>query len=110
MVTLYQPFRTFMLFSALFLIPGVFLLARFCYYYVIRQGQGTGLVQSVVVGGVCVVIAVQMFVLGILADLLSANRTLIEDLLVRMRKSELPKSVPQQEDAVQEKKRQVAQV
>jgi glycosyltransferase involved in cell wall biosynthesis len=110
MVTLYQPFRTFMLFSALFLIPGVFLLARFCYYYVIRQGQGTGLVQSVVVGGVCVVIAVQMFVLGILADLLSANRTLIEDLLVRMRKSELPKSVPQQEDTVQEEKRQVAQI
>jgi hypothetical protein len=62
-----------------------------------------------VVGGVCVVIAVQMFVLGILADLLSANRTLIEDLLVRVRKSELPKSVPQQEDTVQEKKRQVAQ-
>jgi hypothetical protein len=30
-----------------------------------------------------------MFVLGILADLLSANRTLIEDLLGRIRKLEL---------------------
>ena len=107
LVTLYQPFRTFMLFSAIFLVPGLFLLARFFYYYIIRQGQGTGLVQSVVVGGVCIVIAAQMFALGILADLLSANRTLIEDLLVRMRKLELPKTGPQQEDAIQERKRHV---
>lgn len=107
LVTLYQPFRTFMIFSALFMVPGVFLLGRFFYFYILRHGQGTGLVQSVVVGGVCIMVAVQMFVLGILADLLSANRTLIEDLLVRMRKLELPKSGPQQEDTVQEKKRQV---
>ena len=108
MVTLYRPFRTFMLFAGLFLVPGVFLLARFFYYYIIRGGQGgTGLIQSVVIGGVCVMVAVQMFVLGILADLLSANRTLIEDLLVRMRTLELPKSAPQQEDVVQEQKRLV---
>ncbi len=107
MVTLYRPFRTFMLFSGLFLVPGVFLLSRFFYYYIVRQGQGTGLVQSVVIGGVCIMVAVQMFVLGILADLLSANRTLIEDLLVRMRKLELPKNAPPQEDVVQEQKRHV---
>jgi glycosyltransferase involved in cell wall biosynthesis len=108
MVTLYRPFRTFMLFSAMFLVPGVFLLARFFYYYIVRGGQGgTGLIQSVVIGGVCVMVAVQMFVLGILADLLAANRTLIEDLLVRMRKLELPKSAPLQEDVVQDQKRHV---
>ena len=108
MVTLYRPFRTFMLFAGLFFVPGAFLLARFFYYYIVRGGQGgTGLVQSVVIGGVCVMVAVQMFVLGILADLLSANRTLIEDLLVRMRKLELPKNAPQQEDVVQEQKRHV---
>jgi glycosyltransferase involved in cell wall biosynthesis len=107
MVTLYRPFRTFMLFSGLFLLPGVFLLARFFYYYIVRGGQGTGLIQSVVIGGVCIMVAVQMFVLGILADLLSANRTLIEDLLVRMRKLELPKNAPVQEDVVQERKRHV---
>jgi len=108
MVTLYRPFRTFMLFAGLFFVPGAFLLARFFYYYIVRGGQGgTGLVQSVVIGGVCVMVAVQMFVLGILADLLSANRTLIEDLLVRMRKLELPKNAPQQEDVVQDQKRHV---
>jgi uncharacterized membrane protein len=72
-----------------FAVPGLFLLARFFYFYILLEGRGTGLVQSVVVGGVLLVIAVQMFVLGILADLLSANRTLIEDLLGRMRRLEL---------------------
>jgi hypothetical protein len=67
------------------------LLGRFFFFYVLLQGRGTGLVQSVVIGGVCVLIAVQMFVLGILADLLSANRTLIEDLLSRVRRLELSK-------------------
>lgn len=40
MVTLYRPFRTFMLFAGIFLVPGLFLLARFLYYYIIRGGQG----------------------------------------------------------------------
>jgi glycosyltransferase involved in cell wall biosynthesis len=95
-VTLYQPFKTFMLFALLFLVPGVVLLARFFVVYILLHGRGTGLVQSVVIGGVCIVIAVQMFVLGILADLLSANRTLIEDLLARIRALELKK--PEQSD------------
>lgn len=89
LVTLYDPFRTFLWFSLVFAIPGLFLLARFFFFYIVLSGVGTGLVQSVVVGGVLLVIAVQMFVLGILADLLSANRTLIEDLLGRIRKLEL---------------------
>lgn len=89
LVTLYDPFRTFLWFALIFGVPGLFLLARFFYFYILLEGRGTGLVQSVVVGGVLLVIAVQMFVLGILADLLSANRTLIEDLLGRMRRLEL---------------------
>lgn len=89
LVTLYDPFRTFLWFALVFAAPGLFLLARFFYFYILLEGRGTGLVQSVVVGGVLLVIAVQMFVLGILADLLSANRTLIEDLLGRMRRLEL---------------------
>jgi hypothetical protein len=91
LITVYEPFKTFSLFSLVFLVPGLFLLARFFFFYILLHGRGTGLVQSVVVGGVCVVIAVQMFVLGILADLLSANRTLIEDILSRMRRLELSK-------------------
>jgi glycosyltransferase involved in cell wall biosynthesis len=92
MVTLYEPFKTFMWFSVIFLVPGLFLLGRFFFFYLLLKGTGgTGLVQSVVVGGVCILISVQMFVLGILAELLSANRMLIEDLLSRIKRLELGK-------------------
>lgn len=105
LVTLYEPFKTFMLFAALFMVPGVLLLARFFIVYILLHGRGAGLIQSVVIGGVCVVVAVQMFVLGILADLLSANRTLIEDLLARIRALELSgsgKKLTQQSKKVSE--------
>lgn len=98
LVTVYEPFKTFSLFSLMFLVPGLFLLARFFFFYILLHGRGTGLVQSVVVGGVCIVVAVQMFVLGILADLLSANRTLIEDILSRMRRLELSKKEEELEE------------
>lgn len=90
-VTLYEPFKTFMWFAALFFVPGAFLIGRFMFFYLVLHGKGTGLIQSVVIGGVCLVVAAQMFVLGILADLLCANRTLIEDLLARVKKLELSK-------------------
>lgn len=89
MVTLYRPFQTFLWMTGLFLVPGVLLLGRFLYFYFFTQGEAAGHIQSVVVGGVLLVIAVQMFVLGILAELLAANRALIEDLLTRVRRREL---------------------
>jgi glycosyltransferase involved in cell wall biosynthesis len=89
MVTLYRPFQTFLWMTAFFLVPGVLLLGRFFYFYFFTSGEATGHIQSVVVGGVLLVIAVQLFVLGILAELLAANRALIEDLLTRVKRKEL---------------------
>jgi hypothetical protein len=89
MVTLYRPFQTFLWMTAFFLVPGVLLLGRFFYFYFFTSGEATGHIQSVVVGGVLLVIAVQLFVLGILAELLAANRALIEDMLTRVKRKEL---------------------
>ena len=46
---------------------GAALLLRFVYYYFMYPGQQTGKVQSVVVGSVFLVIAAQLFALGLLA-------------------------------------------
>jgi len=89
MVTLYRPFQTFLWMTAFFLVPGVLLLGRFFYFYFFTSGEAAGHIQSVVVGGVFLVIAVQLFVLGILAELLAANRALIEDMLTRIKRREL---------------------
>jgi len=89
MVTLYRPFQTFLWMTAFFLVPGMLLLGRFFYFYFFTSGEAAGHIQSVVVGGVFLVIAVQLFVLGILAELLAANRALIEDMLTRIKRREL---------------------
>ncbi len=89
LTTVYEPFKTFLFFSIAFLLPGLLLLSRFGYYYFFVPFEAKGHIQSVVVGCVLIVIAVQMFVLGILADLLAVNRHFVEELLTRMRRLEI---------------------
>ena len=86
--TIYEPFKTFLALAALFFIPALILRGRFAYFYLFVPEHATGHVQSVVIGGVFLVIAVQIGVLGIIGDLLSANRKLIEDGLTRIRRLE----------------------
>ncbi len=79
MYAVYEPFKTFLMLASVFFVIGALLVGRFLYFYV--QGDGSGHIQSVVIGAVSLVIAVQMFALGILADLMAVNRRLIEDVL-----------------------------
>ena len=87
--TMHSPAKTFAILSALFAIPAIGLLGRFGYFYLFVPQEADGHIQSVVVGGVLLVIAVQLLFLGIIGDLLAVNRALIEDLLTRTRKLEL---------------------
>ncbi len=47
--------------------------------------------QSLLIAGVVVIIGVQVLLIGLLADVISANRKLLEDLLYRVRSLELPR-------------------
>jgi glycosyltransferase involved in cell wall biosynthesis len=82
--TLYEPLKTF--FSVGAVLGGVGLLgvARFLYFYAI--GQGGGHIQSLVLSGVLLTIAFQVWMLGVLADLISINRRLNEEILYRVRR------------------------
>ena len=84
MYSIYEPFKTFLLLSLPFILVGLALCSRFVYFFLRNEGQGH--VQSLVVGGVVIIVGVQMFALGILADLMAVNRRLIEDLLEREKK------------------------
>jgi len=87
--TIYEPFKTFRFFSMMFLVPGLALLGRFFYFYLFVPERSSGHVQSVVVGGVLVVIAAQLFVFGVVGELLATNRSLLEQVLTRLRRLEL---------------------
>jgi glycosyltransferase involved in cell wall biosynthesis len=83
---LYRPLRSFMLLAGSIGVLALLLGGRFLWYW--AHGQGAGKVQSVVLAASLGIVAVQLFVMGLLADLVGANRKLIEELLVRVRRVE----------------------
>ena len=84
---LYEPLRVFMLAAAAVAIPAAVIWARFLYFFF--SGEGEGHVQSLILGSTLIVIAVQLVALGVVADILAANRTLQQRTLERVRRVEL---------------------
>ncbi|MGA9397525.1 MAG: glycosyltransferase family 2 protein, partial [Anaerolineaceae bacterium] len=70
--TMYRPLRVFTIFSGLFLLAGGLLGVRYLYYYF--QGSGSGHVQSIILAAVLLIVGFQTFLIGLVADLISANR------------------------------------
>jgi glycosyltransferase involved in cell wall biosynthesis len=85
--TMYRPLRVFTLIGGILLLSGIALGIRFLYFYF--NGQGTGHVQSVILAAVLGIIGFQTLLIGLLADLISFNRKISEQLLYRLRRLEL---------------------
>jgi glycosyltransferase involved in cell wall biosynthesis len=83
----YEPLRTFVFLAAILLLGATALLARFLYYYATVGGRGH--IQSVILGAVLAIAGFQVLAIGILGDLLGANRRLLERILLRVRRLEL---------------------
>jgi glycosyltransferase involved in cell wall biosynthesis len=85
--TMYEPLKVFSLLGGGIFGVGVLIGLRFLYFYWV--GEGTGHVQSLILGIALLIIGFQIVVLGLLSDLIAANRKLIEDGLYRVKKIEL---------------------
>ena len=85
--SMFNPFRLFLTAGMAFLCGGFLLGCRFLFYYLL--GSGEGKIQSLILAAVLLVIGFQVIVMGVVADLISANRRLIEDTLLRVKKIEL---------------------
>ena len=83
---LYRPFRSFMLLGGLVFSGGLAIGGRFVWFWL--QGSGGGKVQSLILAAALLVIGVQLAITALLADLVSANRHLAEEALVRLRRLE----------------------
>ena len=90
--TLYEPLRSFFYMGSFICFIGLLAVLRFLYYYF--TGSGAGHLQSLVLSGALLTIGFQMWVLGILADLISINRRLSEEILYRMKRKD-PTSLEQ---------------
>ncbi len=84
---MHQPLRVFNIPAVIFALVGMVLFGRFGWFYVTAGGEGH--IQSLIVGAVCLLVAMQMFMLGLLADLLRSNRVIGERVLRRVRNIEL---------------------
>ena len=84
---MHQPLRVFNIPAVVFALAGLILFGRFGWFYLTAGGEGH--IQSLIVGAVCLLVAMQMLMLGLLADLLRSNRVISERVLRRVRNIEL---------------------
>ncbi|QBY03454.1 glycosyltransferase family 2 protein [Thalassotalea sp. HSM 43] len=84
--TMYQPFRVFLGTGVIILFIGIVPILRFLYFY--STGDGSGHIQSLILGTTLVIMGVIILVLGIIADLISINRKLIEKTIHKVEKLE----------------------
>ena len=87
---MHEPFKVLTFASLLILSAGLATSVRFLYFYF--TGGGAGHVQSLVLSAVLLIVGFQVMLMGLVADVIAANRKLIEDLLYRVRTLELPAS------------------
>src|SRR5574341_678865 len=96
---LYEPLRTFSYISLPFVAAGLFALVRFLYLYFTGQTGVGRHVQSLVVGGTLLTLGFLLFILGVIADLIAANRMLIEETMYRVKRMEVATSSTGQPDS-----------
>lgn len=83
---MYNPLRIFVAAGALAALTGLAPILRFLYFY--AAGDGSGHVQSLVLGGVLMILGMVSIMFGIVADLVGRNRQLLETTLERVRRME----------------------
>jgi glycosyltransferase involved in cell wall biosynthesis len=84
---LYEPLRVFMTAAAVVGLASFVIWARFVYFYI--DGSGSGHVQSLILGAVLFIAAVQLAALGVVGDILAGSRVLQQRILERVRRVEL---------------------
>ena len=81
---MYKPLYCFAWLAGIFGITGIGIGIRFLVYYF--NGSGAGHIQSLILASMFVIIAVMCAVIGLLGDVISANRKLLEDIQFELRK------------------------
>jgi glycosyltransferase involved in cell wall biosynthesis len=83
----YEPLRVFWSLAALIGFVSLAVWVRFVIAYV--DGSGKGHVQSLILGAVLFIAAVVLFALGVIGDLLAAQRVMTQKTFERVRRIEL---------------------
>ncbi|MGB3469657.1 MAG: glycosyltransferase family 2 protein [Erythrobacter sp.] len=82
----YNPLRIFLCIGLSLTLAGLAPIFRFLWFFV--QGNGSGHLQSLVLGSAMVILGLLVTILGLLADLIGTNRRLIESTLHKVTRME----------------------
>jgi len=83
---LYKPLRFFGVLGIFSIVFGLAIGIRFLVFYF--TGSGGGHVQSLILVALLILLGVQSIIAGLQADIIAANRKLLEDIQYRVRKSD----------------------
>lgn len=81
----YRPFKFFFSIGTVFFLAGFLLGCRFLWYWLV--GQGDGKTQSLILAAVLMLMGTVFSMMAFIADLLSVNRQLLEDIQYRQRRN-----------------------
>ncbi len=84
----YEPLKVFMTGAFILAIAALGVWARFAYFYLV-ENEGAGHVQSLILGAVLFNAAMVLAALGVMGDLLAAQRTMAQRTFERVRRIEL---------------------
>ncbi len=91
---MYEPLKVFGSIGLLIFGGGVGISVRFLIYYL--AGTGRGHLQSLILSAVLMIVGFEIALIGLLADVISGNRKLLEDLLYRVRRLEIDTTEPEE--------------
>ncbi len=86
--TLYKPLKTFFAIGLTLLALGAILGVRFLWHF--AEGDRAGHIQSLILAAILLIAGFQTLLVGLVADLISVNRRLSEEVLIRLRRLEAP--------------------
>lgn len=85
---MYEPMKFFVRIGLIALTGAGFLGLRYLYFFFFGTRHG-GHIQSLILAIILTVIGVQLIFIGLLADIIAANRKLLEETLYRVKKEQL---------------------
>jgi glycosyltransferase involved in cell wall biosynthesis len=90
---MYQPLKVFSLIGTLFVLIGLIPAVRFLILrYILEQGSGN--IQSLIFSAVMLILGIQIYLIGLVADIISFNRKMLEDQNYRLKRLELDQKNP----------------
>ena len=84
---MYEPLKVFTYIGSTVFVVGFVISVRFLYFYLFTF-ESEGKIQSLILSAVLMIVGFQVVMIGLVADLISGTRKLLEDLLYRVRRME----------------------